>query len=358
MGIPAESLEETRVRARAPALWATAVGSEGVWYTAVSGYRRSGGDEAAAPDDPVHIGSNAKAMTATLAASLVEDGVLEWQTRVLDVLPELADICHPGYRDVTLEMLLRHTAAMPPLEEEEEFEGLDFGDGSPPEQRMRLAAYLLAREPEWQPGSEVRYSNAGYGLAGAVIEAAGGSVWEDMLVDRLLHPLGIRGGVGWPAAEDPGAPWGHLLSEERIVPHPPDDEYQLPAVIAPAGDVHVAFSGYGRFLQMHLRAFRGVDDLLPAAAVRYLHRPTEQGPALGWGVQQLGELGEVSGHAGSAGTFVIVAFVHHQRDVAAAVAANAGHDEAERACATLLRRIAGIQWESVFGTSGWDQTRR
>ena len=118
---------------------------------------------------------------------------------------------------------------------------------------------------------------------------------------------------------------------------PVHHEYRLPAILAPAGDIHLSLPDYGKFLQMNLRALQGRDTILPAAAIRYLHEPA-QGIVLGWGVQQfLGHTASV--HAGGAGTFIIVGFVLHDQDLAAAVVANAGTDRAERAVVNQLKSI-------------------
>jgi CubicO group peptidase (beta-lactamase class C family) len=62
--------------------------------------------------DQWHIGSMTKSMTATLAAILVEDGLITWDTRPIDVWPELDGRINSGFRDTTLRQLLSHTSGM------------------------------------------------------------------------------------------------------------------------------------------------------------------------------------------------------------------------------------------------------
>ena len=64
--------------------------------------------EAAELDDAWHIGSDAKAMTATLAARLVEQGKIRWDTSLAEGLPELAGAMHEAHKPVTLRQLLGH----------------------------------------------------------------------------------------------------------------------------------------------------------------------------------------------------------------------------------------------------------
>src|SRR5690348_12810165 len=73
---------------------------------------------AAAADNSFHLGSNTKAMTATLAAIAVERGLLDWSSSA----PAVLDM--EGSHGVTLERLLAHAAGVRPLTEDDELAGL------------------------------------------------------------------------------------------------------------------------------------------------------------------------------------------------------------------------------------------
>jgi CubicO group peptidase (beta-lactamase class C family) len=60
------------------------------------------------------LGSNGKAMTATMVARLVERGVLSWDAPLSQTLPELATDMQAAYREVTLRDLLAHQSGMQP----------------------------------------------------------------------------------------------------------------------------------------------------------------------------------------------------------------------------------------------------
>src|SRR5689334_18899413 len=68
----------------------------------VAGVRVMNTDDRIAPGDRWHLGSDGKAMTATLIARLVESGVLSWERPLSQMLPELAQGMQAQYRDVTL----------------------------------------------------------------------------------------------------------------------------------------------------------------------------------------------------------------------------------------------------------------
>ena len=81
---------------------------------AAAGVRKQGSPEKFTINDLVHIGSNTKAMTSTMLATLVEDGTFinGWETTIAEVFPELVDAIHPDYRAVTLWQLVSHTSGL------------------------------------------------------------------------------------------------------------------------------------------------------------------------------------------------------------------------------------------------------
>jgi CubicO group peptidase (beta-lactamase class C family) len=61
-----------------------------VGYLRGFGVKELGGTEPVTPDTLLMIGSITKPMTTTLAAALVDDGRLSWDTRLIDLLPQFA----------------------------------------------------------------------------------------------------------------------------------------------------------------------------------------------------------------------------------------------------------------------------
>src|SRR5258706_14711046 len=112
--------------------------------------------------------------------------------------------------------------------------------------------------PALTPGAQFAYSNAGIAIAAAAAERAADLPWEDLMRERVFKPLGMKSaGFGWPAYDDPKAPWGHQLDGTRLVPHDPRGAYQLNAVIQPAGNVSVSVKDLGLFLDDHARGVAG-----------------------------------------------------------------------------------------------------
>ena len=65
-----------------------------------------------AATDPVHVGSDTKAMTAVLAARQVDAGHLRWDRPSRRFCPRSRQV-HEGYRSATLTQFLRHTSGAP-----------------------------------------------------------------------------------------------------------------------------------------------------------------------------------------------------------------------------------------------------
>lgn len=332
-----QQVEQLADEHKLPCLGVVIFDKTAVLDQAITGVRKLGEPTPVTTQDYFHIGSNGKAMTATMIGEVVENGRLSWQATPYDIFTEWADEIHPAYRQATLVQLLSHQAGLPPFEEEEEFVDLpDFGNTTV-ESRHNFAKYVLSQPPIHPPGSEMRYSNAGFAIATAMLEQATGDAWEQLLHDRILTPLQISGGVGWPALADPSQPWGHIVQDDKIVPHDPNGDYHLGPLLAPAGDVYVRFDEYVRFLQMNLRALDGEQTPFAADMIKYLHTPHGKA-GLGWGVQGLLDK-EVSAHTGSADTFFALALLNHTDKMGIYMLSNITWEVAEKPCIALLKEL-------------------
>lgn len=335
-------LEASRARHNIPALAMVATRSDTVLEVAAVGIRRAGVLDRVTPADRFHIGSNVKAITATMLATLVEEGDLGWDTTPSAVFTEARDRILPDYRDVTLTDLLAHRAGLPAYDDTDspEFHGLPpLTPGTALEQRRSFTFWVLAHKPTGAPRTKRLYSNAGYAIAAALAERVTGQSWESLMSTRLLQPLGVEATFEWPAFDDPAQPWGHYETKNDVRPQDPNGDYQLPAFLAPAGALSISPGDYAKFPQLHLRGLRDRNDLLKAETIKRLHTRVDEKTGLGWGVQQFeGALASV--HSGSGGTFYAVVAVWPSRDLAVAVFANAGGERADAASVEVLKSAA------------------
>jgi CubicO group peptidase (beta-lactamase class C family) len=341
-------LEPIRKEHGLPALTAAAVKSGRIVGLGAVGSRKAGSPEPVTPADRFHIGSCTKSMTAVLAAMLVREGRLSWGKKLSEVFPEKMAKTHESFRGVTVEQLLSHRAGMPGnLTKEALWQRIWLKSRTlgPTDQRLFLLDGVVGNEPEAPPGTKYIYSNAGYAVAGAMIERVTGRSWEALMKRRLFAPLGMASaGFGPPAS--PGRvdqPWGHIPREQGPKPVPPGPGADNPPAIGPAGTVHCTIGDLAKYAMFHLEGARGQEKLLPASSFRKLHTPAAgQDYALGWVVtkRQWGG-GTVLTHAGSNTMFYCVMWLAPRKRFAALAATNMGGDKAARGCDRTAAALIG-----------------
>lgn len=138
---------------------------------------------ATAPDTIFQIGSITKSFTATLTMQLVERGKLRLDAPIGAYLPGLRIGDDNALRTITLRHLLAHTS------------GID-GDlltdtGRDGDALAKLSETLGCVRQLHRPGAGFSYCNLGYNILGRALEVASGRVWDDLLRDSLIEPLGL-----------------------------------------------------------------------------------------------------------------------------------------------------------------------
>jgi CubicO group peptidase (beta-lactamase class C family) len=329
-------LEAIRARHGLPALTGMSLrGTAGLIETGAVGVRAVGYGERVTPDDVWHIGSLTKSMTSTLAAVLVEQGRIGWQTTVSEVFPGLAAGFRPEYATVRLEELVTHTAGLVvDLTRAPSWSALRSSRDSLRAQRRRLLAEYLAMPPD-SPRGTYSYSNAGYVVAGAMLEEVTGEAWEDLMRRRVFGPLGMDT-AGFGAPGSPGVrnePWGHVRGTGGFEPLSPGPNADNPLAIGPAGTVHASLADLAVYFRLHIEGDLGRGTFLSPATFARLHRPAPGTDyACGWGVDQRDwSRGRVLTHAGSNGWWYARVLLAPNRDVGFFAATNAGDTAASEA---------------------------
>jgi CubicO group peptidase (beta-lactamase class C family) len=320
-----------------PGMTGAIVTSEGIVGAGALGVRKYGDATPVGLNDEFHLGSDTKAMTATILAMLVEQGKLAWTMTLAGALPELAAKMDPAYRDVTLEQLLAHRAGFTDASwpAGETFQSMHELSGTPREQRWKYAQMVLSEAPtKVQPGTFL-YSNRSYAIAGVIAERTGNNAWEDLMRLWLFKPLGMStcgfGSMGTPGKVD--EPWQHTGAGKTHGPVEPGPMSDNPVVIAPAGEVHCSVGDWGKFIQAHLRGEKGVAGILKPETFKKLHTIANGSYGFGWlATERPWGGGQVLTHAGSNTMNYAVAWVAPLKDFAVLVMTNQGGDEAAKAC--------------------------
>ncbi len=328
----ASQVEQVRALHVVPAMGASVV-REGGATSAVAGVRRVGLADPVRETDAFHLGSDTKAITASVVARLVERGLLHWGETLAEALPDTS--MRPEFRTVTLEMVMRHVAGLPGggAFTPEFTKGFDDEHWTLEHQRRDMTERFLAQAPALPPGTRFVYSNYDYIIIGHVVERAAGKPWEQLVQEEVFAPLHMRGCGFGPTATtaQPGGVWGHDVKAGVYVPTEEDN----PPLIGPAGTVHCPLDAWGRFAGAH--AGNGPPGWLTSDSLRRLHEPLQVpgvGPgkdiALGWGVTTTGTPVLLT-HNGSNGYNYARIVVLPSFHAAVLVTANAGDERASAA---------------------------
>ncbi|MPY63899.1 serine hydrolase domain-containing protein [Streptomyces spongiae] len=261
-----------------------AVLARGHVHELASGVLHRGTGVEATSDSVFQLGSLAKIYTASLVMQLVDEGRLDLDAPVKDVLPDFAVGDPEATETITTRQLLSHTSGLT----------CDFtydsgrGDDC-------LARYVEAAKDvglDCPTGTAVSYSSLGYNVLGRIVEVITGLTWDEALKERLLTPLGLTGTMTLPEeALAHRTAMGHLgdLGQE---PDPAPAWDLMPRSAGPYGRVLATAGDVVRLAQMHLDGGLAADGtrLLNPGSVRAMQRREVDVPdkwtvsADGWGL--------------------------------------------------------------------------
>jgi CubicO group peptidase (beta-lactamase class C family) len=256
-------LEPVIARAGIPGVVAVVLRGDRVIAQGAAGVRKLGAAVPVTIDDQFEICSCAKAMTATVVASFVDEGRLRWDMSLAEIFSDTIPNIDPAWRKVTVQEVLEHRAGLADhlvlLART-----MLFTHADPTTLRRTLTTKILTRPPDFPPGKKFLYESAGYVMIGAALEKISGRPWDELMRTRLFEPLGLASaGFGPPGT--PGQldqPWGHgphwlfylPLPGASGVPFDPGSPHaDFPAAAAPAGLVHMAIGDWAKFVALHLR---------------------------------------------------------------------------------------------------------
>jgi CubicO group peptidase (beta-lactamase class C family) len=162
-------------------------------------------------DAVFRIGSVSKQFAAAGLLKLVEAGKVSLDDPLTKYVPGFPDGEH-----ITVLELLNHTSGV------KNYTSIAAWREGPIDKDLSTAqtiAIFKNAKPDFAPGSDWSYSNSGYVLVGAVIEAASGQSWHDYLRDTLFQPLGLThtGYANDPTFAAQQIP-GYSLDDGNVVP--------------------------------------------------------------------------------------------------------------------------------------------
>ncbi len=299
-----------------PELGYAVISSDSVLALDVAGIKKWGTNIAAEKRDLFRIGSNTKAITGFIAALLVKEGKIKWDTRFFDLFPELKAGSRKEYQELTLMNLLSFRARLFPYTYTDDTPVKRQFSGSEDEQRYQFAKWFFKHKPVAR-NSDVHFSNLGYVAAALMLEKASGKSYKQLAAD-LGSRLGIDFRFGQPNTVSAMQPWGHSGNME---PEPPGDDYKLNWLL-PAGNICVNLPDYVKFIQLQLQGLAGKSELLTKDEFRFLHFGLTRF-SVGWFYDTDAQGRTFSHNTGNPGSFLTSVYVYPDADRAFILFSNA-----------------------------------
>lgn len=297
---------DTEVRqAGAPGILAQAEDGGGRWH-GTAGVADRGTHRPRLAQDRFRIGSLTKPFIATVLLQLDAEGKLRLEDTVERWLPgTLHGNGHDGSR-VTVRQLLGHTSGVYDFTADPRTHRTYFGPRFPAHRYdthtpAALVRKATAHPPSSAPGTEWRYSNTNYVLAGMVIEAATGRPYAQEVERRLIRPLELSDtSLPGPSARIPGTHGRAYSTLFRSGPHARvhDVTTLSPSLAGASGEMISSTGDLVRFMRALLSG-----DVLPSRQLAQMKDtvPADGGDRYGLGLteQKLSCGTTVWGHEGT-----------------------------------------------------------
>ncbi|MFI6306161.1 serine hydrolase [Amycolatopsis thailandensis] len=194
-------------------------------------------------DSVFQIGSISKVWTSTVVMQLVDEGLLDLDAPISDVVPELRLADPDVAKQVTMRHLLTHTSGI---------DGDVFTDTGRGDDTLERYVEILDQAAQNHPlGETFSYCNSGFVLMGRVIEKLTGQTWDAAMREKLFTPLGLTHTVTLPE---------EALMFRAAVGHVPDADKEprpapiwgLPRNMGPAGLITATTKDVLGFARLHL----------------------------------------------------------------------------------------------------------
>ena len=171
-----------------------------------------------------YIGSLTKQFAAAAIMLLEEEGKLSVQDSMCQHLPQ----CPAAWQPITIHHLLTHTAGLP------DSLGLPYTrPATPAELRTAIEQLPLLSKP----GARFEYSDAGYILAGLIMEQVSGQPYGEFLQERIFNPAGMADSGYGDGGEQLAVGYLYAAASTKSPPFEPTRDYAAGGVYSTAEDL-------------------------------------------------------------------------------------------------------------------------
>jgi D-alanyl-D-alanine carboxypeptidase len=164
-----------------------------VVYSRSFGYRQINGSEKKplTPETKYRIASITKMFTAVMVFQLAQEKKLRLADTLDKFFPQI-----PNAARITIGQILTHRSGIHDIEPDGSF-------GKQPRTREEMIARIAQGQPDFEPDTMHRYSNAGYILLGYIVEKAGGKPYPEALKERISSKIGLNNTYAGAGKTDP-----------------------------------------------------------------------------------------------------------------------------------------------------------
>lgn len=323
-----------------------------IWAKAYGTADQASGDPVTL-DTRFRIASISKTFTATAILQLRDARHLRLDDPVADHL-DWFTVQYEDAPPITIRHLLTHTSGLPrdgarPIWEDDDFHTW-----------AEVIDVMPQRVPTMPPLQDFSYSNLGFTVLGAIIEAVSGQSWADYIQQHILDPLAMRETLTGASGGEPNLATGYLRE---------DDDGQrggMHVVDAKAYDAATGMASSVRDLAKYARFHLGTEanDILSSHTLRDMHRihwineKWEQGYGLGMILRRFNGF-EVSGHSGGYKGFITQFAISRKEQFAAIVLTNAIDSDPmqvlEQMYKLVLPELVKISAEKHEAQEAWQQ---
>ena len=233
------------------------------------------------------LASLSKSFAGTVTGILVNDGVLRWDSHLVDYVPDFK-LSRPGAAEqVTVADLLSHRVGLTRNAYDRDLEA---------NADVRSLTLRMANAPmTCAPGECYAYQNVAFSLIGDIVFAATGQFYSETVARRIFKPLGMHDASYGLEGLEASARWArpHVRGRGGWVPVSPKPNYYR---VAPAAGVNASISDMAQWL---IAQSGHRPDVLPAPLLATLHTPLVQTPGelrgSSWRRARLGSAGYALG---------------------------------------------------------------
>lgn len=217
-------------------------------------------------DTVFRLASLSKAFASALAAMLVDEGLLSWETHIAAVLPtfELQDV--NASEKLTVRDILSQRVGLP----HNTYDTLLEQDEPYPVLVEKLKEVPLA----CAVGDCYGYQNITFALIGDITYAITGDFFYHQVEKRIFHPLGMNTATYGKDALESSASWArpHSHRGNAWVPYEPKQAYYH---VPPAAGVNASIADMAQWL---IAQMGGRPELLAPELLQVLHTPQVETP--------------------------------------------------------------------------------